>query len=418
MDNVSHSLAGLLLAEATVQLRARLERTEPTARFRSVAAVSSLVAANLPDSDLLYTGVGASRLSYMLQHRGYTHTVALAIVGAVLVWCVGLLAIRWRMRSTRSTEDARWLFGLLLVSTLSHLVLDWTNSYGIHPFWPVDNRWRYGDAVFIVEPWLWVVSIPVLVAATTRRWGQVALSLLLVAGLLLAWRVPFVAKGAAAALTIGAVLSVALVYRLRPGARVAAGILGWIIVTVAMALGAAKARWNMLAALRQIDPRSQTLDVVVTPLPANPLCMSVITVERASEQSGTIYRASTARVSAAPWFVSAARCGSRDVSGSGIGPSPRPSSDAVQWDGEWTGQISQLAMMVRESCTALAAMRFIRAPIWRFLDDSTVVLGDLRFGAATGNGFTDVVVPLRSTDCPRHVPPWIPPREDLVRGTP
>ena len=416
MDNVTHSLAGLLLAEATVQLRARAERAEPRARFRGVAAVSSLVAANLPDSDLLYTGVGASRLSYMLQHRGYTHTVPLAIVGAVLVWGVALLATRCRTQPSWTTNDTRWLFGLLLVSVLSHLALDWTNSYGIHPFWPIDNRWRYGDAVFIVEPWLWAVSIPVLVAATTRRWAQVTLSLLLVAGLLLAWRLPFVAKGAAAALTVGAMLSVALVYALRPGARVAAGILGWIVVTVLMALGAAKARSNMIAAVREIDPRSQILDVVVTPLPANPLCMSIISVEKFGEQPGTIYRASTARVSAAPSLVSAARCGSRDVSGAGIGRSPRASSPGVQWDGEWTAQVSELAMMVRESCTALAAMRFIRVPIWRFLDDSTVVLGDLRFGAATGNGFTDVVVPLRSSDCPPHVPPWIPPRNDLLGG--
>ena len=412
MDNVTHSLAGLLLAEATVQLRGRLEHAEPAAPFRAVAAVSSMIAANLPDADLLYTGIGASRLSYMLQHRGYTHTVMIAIVGAIVVWCVAMLTSRLREQGTPRRRDAGWLLGLLFVSTLSHLVLDWTNSYGLHPFWPLDNRWRYGDAVFIIEPWLWVVSIPVLVAAVTRRWVQVALSLLLVAGLLLGWRVPFVSRGAAAALTIGAAASVAIASALTPRARAAAGVLGWIVVTAVMALGATKARSNMLDALRALDPRAQLLDIVVSPLPANPICMSVITVER----SGPTYRASTARVSAAPSIVSAARCGSRDVSGSGIGSSPRPSSPAVQWDGEWTGQLPELTMLVRGSCTALASMRFIRVPIWRPSGDSTVILGDLRFGAAMGNGFTDVVIRLGSNDCPRRVPPWVPPREDLVAG--
>ena len=57
MDNVTHSLAGLLMAEAAVRLRARRAGAEPSPRFRAVAAISSMVAANLPDADLLYTGV-------------------------------------------------------------------------------------------------------------------------------------------------------------------------------------------------------------------------------------------------------------------------------------------------------------------------------------------------------------------------
>ena len=410
MDNVTHSLAGLLLAEATIQLRARREGTEPTARFRSVAAISSMIAANLPDADLLYTGIGASHLDYMLQHRGYTHTVVLAVAGALLVWSVALLATRLRELESAYRSDVWWLFGLLLVSTLSHLVLDWTNSYGVHPFWPFDNRWRYGDAVFIIEPWLWVVSIPVLVAATRRRWAQATLSLLLLAGLLLAWRVPFVGRGAAAALTLGAGVVALLVYLLRPRGRVTLGVLAWTAITLVMALGAVRARSNVLDVLRKTAPGAQVLDVVVSPLPGNPVCMSVISVER----SGITYRASTARVSAAPSLAAAAGCGTRDVSGSGIGASPRPSSAAVQWDGEWTGQIPELATFVRTNCTALAAMRFIRVPIWRHIADSTVILGDLRFGAATGNGFTDVTVRVGFSGCPRDVPPWTPPRMELL----
>jgi len=410
MDNITHSLAGLLLAESAVRLRARAEHAEPSPRFRAVAAVASLIAANLPDGDLLYTGIGASRLQYMLQHRGYTHTVVLALVGGLLVWCVAMLVWRWQTRRFPEASDARWLLGLLVVSTLSHLVLDWTNSYGVHPFWPFDNRWRYGDAVFIIEPWLWVVSIPTLVAATTRRWARVALSLVLLAGLVLAWRVSFVSKGAAAALSIGAAFFVALAYPLRPPARAVAAVLGWVGVTLTMALGAARARSAMLDALRQIDSRMEILDVVVSPLPANAICMSVITVER----SGEIYRASTARVSATPSLVDAAHCGSRDVSGSGIGLSPRQSTPAVQWEGEWTGRHAELAALVRESCTALAAMRFIRVPIWRSASDSAVRLGDLRYGGASGNGFANVIARAGETECPRRVPPWTPPREDVT----
>src|SRR5687768_10229183 len=134
MDNVTHTLAGLVLAEAAVRLRARTTGTEPSPRFRAFAAISSLLAANLPDFDLLYTGVGGDRLAYMLHHRGHTHTVVIAILGAALLWGAASLVWRWRARAVPPRDDVRWLGGLLVVSALSHLLLDWSNSYGVHPF--------------------------------------------------------------------------------------------------------------------------------------------------------------------------------------------------------------------------------------------------------------------------------------------
>ena len=407
MDNVTHSLAGLVLAEAAVRLRARRTMVEPSPRFRTIALVSSAIAANLPDADLLYSGVGGDRLGYLLQHRGYTHTVAIALVMALCCWVVAHRALG-RRPHVAMRADSRWLCGLLLVSTSSHLVLDWTNSYGVHPFWPVDDRWLYGDSVFIVEPWLWVVSIPALVAASRHRGWRVVLSLVLVAGLALAWGVDLVSRGAALALTFGALLSIALTRVLPPTARVAAGIGGWIVVTLVMAAGARVARERVVESARLVDPRSRLLDVIVSPLPANAVCMSVITVE----ETGGLYRVATARASAAPAISSAARCGHRSTSS--LGPASRPSTAAVAWDGEWSAPGAELARLVTESCVALAAMRFIRAPIWRAMEDSSVLLGDVRYGGGSG-GFTDVRVRRRQASCPRAVPPWIPPRLDLLR---
>src|SRR5215208_3806299 len=230
MDNVTHSLAGLLLAEAAVRLRARRTGAKPSARFRAVAVISSLIAANLPDADLLYTGVGGDRLAYMLHHRGYTHTVVIAILGVALLWGAALLAWRWRAGVAPDREDAHWLLGLLLVSTLSHLGLDWTNSYGVHPFWPFDNRWRYGDAMFIVEPWFWVMAVPTLVAASTSRVARGLLSLVLAIALARVWR---------------------------PGARVAVAVAGWVAVTLVMMAGATVARGAAVRAVRAADPAAE-----------------------------------------------------------------------------------------------------------------------------------------------------------------
>jgi hypothetical protein len=59
-------------------------------------------------------------------------------------------------------------------------------------------------------------------------------------------------------------------------------------------------------------------------------------------------------------------------------------------------------------------MRFIRVPIWHAIADSSVVLGDVRFGGGAGSSFTDVEVPQWSEECRLAVPPWTPPRADLL----
>jgi len=409
MDNVTHSIAGLLLAESMARLRARARSPEPAAHFGAIAAISSMIAANLPDADLFYSGLGGDRLGYMLHHRGHTHTVVIAILGAVLLWAVVTLLWRWRAREWPGRGDARWLLALLLAGTLSHLALDWTNSYGVHPFWPVDDRWRYGDAVFIVEPWLWVVSVPALVAASASRVARVLLSLVLLAGLILAWRVDLVSTGAALALTTGAAVSVGFARWLHADARAVVAIAGWMAVTVVMAMGAARGRGSVVRATRELDPGAELLDVVVSPLPANAVCLLAIAVER----SGATYRVATARVSSVPSALPAAGCGQRATVGSSLGPSSRRSTSAVQWDREWAAPSREVQMLVRESCPALAAMRFIRVPIWSAVGDSTVLLGDVRYGGG-GSGFADVRVPRRSAGCPRGVPPWTPPRADLL----
>jgi hypothetical protein len=119
-------------------------------------------------------------------------------------------------------------------------------------------------------------------------------------------------------------------------------------------------------------------------------------------------------VSVAPWIADATQCAKNAVAASGLGLSPRRSTSAVYWEGEWSAPSEELATLARESCSALAALRFIRAPIWRSLGDSTVEMGDIRYGGGSGSGFTDLLVPRRSTRCREKIPPWTPPRSDLL----
>jgi inner membrane protein len=410
MDNVTHTLAGMLLAESALQLRARRSPPEPSPGLRRTAVIASAVAANLPDGDLLYTGFGGDKLGYLLHHRGHTHTVLMVLLAAGVLWGIVLLALRWRRGSPPSRSDSWWLLALITVSTASHLILDWTNSYGVHPFWPFDNRWFYGDAVFIVEPWLWVVSVPVLVAASTQRVTRILLSLVLLLALGLAWRVDLVASGAAAALTAGAALSVVLARSLGAGHRAALAVAAWAAVTVVMTAASSRAHAAVMGALRNAAPDSRVLDVVVTQLPANPICASIISLEI----EGETYRVTAGRVSNAPSITPASSCPDRGRAGPLFRASPRAATPRVHWDSEWTAPVGELLGLARDSCPAAAALRFIRAPVWRSVDDSTVVLGDVRYGGGSGNGFSDVTLPRRETACPPAVPPWEPPRTDLL----
>jgi inner membrane protein len=426
MDNVTHALAGLALAEAAVQLRRARTGDAPSARFRTVAWLAGAAAANLPDADLLYTAAAGDKIAYLLHHRGHTHTVVGGAVGAALAWVAALAAWRWRARRDAGGPDAggpgagdrRWLLALIVAAVASHLGLDWTNNYGVHPFWPADDAWRYGDTTYIVEPWLWVAAVPPLLFAARRRAARVGLALVLAAGLLLAWTIALVPWGAALALTAGAAAALGAARRLAPAARPAVALGAWVAVELAFAAGTGAARRGVAAAARATDPAARLADVVVTPAPANPLCASALVVEAAGPARAT-YRVTTAWAAAAPALLSADGCrraggGGGDTRGVPMTRSPRAASAAVRWDHTWSAPLAELAALGRDNCQIAALLRFARVPFWVAVDASTLHAGDLRYARGPDLGFADLVVPRHPTACPTAVPSWRPPRGDLL----
>jgi inner membrane protein len=59
-------------------------------------------------------------------------------------------------------------------------------------------------------------------------------------------------------------------------------------------------------------------------------------------------------------------------------------------------------------------MRFIRVP-WLAAVGPDLVLGDLRYDREKGLGFAEVALHDPPGPCPRLVPDWRPPRDDLLR---
>jgi len=74
----------------------------------------------------------------------------------------------WRLRGRKLKDPnlpPRWglLFGFAYLAGLSHILLDYTNNYGVRPFWPFSEKWYSWDIVFIVEPIILILLVSGLV---------------------------------------------------------------------------------------------------------------------------------------------------------------------------------------------------------------------------------------------------------------
>lgn len=430
MDNITHSLAGLLLAGTAVQLRARrLTATGDDRQFAAVAALTGVVGANLPDIDVLWSAVLQSAGVYddllsLLHHRGYTHTLLAALLFIPLLWWLAVWY--WRRQqhdpivsAVQHRADSRTLGGLSAVAILSHVTLDFTNDYGVHPFSPFVNAWAYGDSVFIIEPWLWVATIPMVLRITWRRVTRGVLWTLLALGLTLSWVAPPVSLAAAVVVTMGAVLWMLLARRVPVGSAAILGLVAWVTVTVAFASGTAAVRTavrSTYADSTRAAAGTRLVDVMTSPSPANPLCARVISVETTPDT----YRLTTAWGSAAPSLVSAAWCSAAAQTDTTRGAQTLPmekatrrDSRSVDWQWSWAAPRADLVRLARDNCRVSTWLRFVRAPFWVRGAGDSLRVGDLRYDRdrVSVAAFTFAAHP---DACPRVVPPWTRPRQGIL----
>lgn len=145
MDPVCHTLVGASLGEAGLKRRTAL------------GMATLLLAANMPDIDVAVFATDTMAVSF---RRGWTHGVlALAVLPAVLAGLMLLLDRWWRQRRADPppAADPRGLLLLAYIGTWSHPILDYLNTYGIRLLMPFSERWFYGDALYIVDPWMYLL---------------------------------------------------------------------------------------------------------------------------------------------------------------------------------------------------------------------------------------------------------------------
>ncbi len=129
-----------------------------------------ILGANLPDLDVLAYFAGP--LADLEWRRGWTHGVLALVLLPVLL--TGALMLFARIRRTSRPDGSfpvrpRQLLLLSSIAIVSHPILDTLNTYGVRWLMPFSSQWFYGDVLFILDPWVWLILAGGLVWAWRRR---------------------------------------------------------------------------------------------------------------------------------------------------------------------------------------------------------------------------------------------------------
>ncbi len=198
MEPVTHILTGACLARTGLNRRA------------AYTTAAMAIAAEFPDIDTLWGIRGP--ISSFQHHRGITHTLLGLPFEAALLLALFYAFHRWRARHLpakirKTPAPTRWpiLYAFILLALLSHLLLDFTNNYGIRPFFPFNPHWYAASIVFIVDPLLLLfllagLLLPSLFALISQEvgarrpsfrgagWARAALAAVLLLWLVRTWQ--------------------------------------------------------------------------------------------------------------------------------------------------------------------------------------------------------------------------------------
>lgn len=153
MEPVTHFLTGACIGRAGLN------------RKSAYVTLAAVFAAEAADLDVLWAIAGP--VEGLKHHRGITHTfIAVPVVAAIVTGAVWLFH-RWRKRRPAHPKAPplrwAWVYCAAFIAALSHILLDWTNNYGVRPFFPFNPRWYAGSFVFIAEPVLWLLLLSAIV---------------------------------------------------------------------------------------------------------------------------------------------------------------------------------------------------------------------------------------------------------------
>ena len=159
MDTLTHALTGALLARATARLPAsapgRAREGLPAGQRMAVCTI----AAAFPDID--FVANLASPLTYLLNHRGITHSLLV-----LPLWALLLAWIAWLVY--RHPRGWKAYYGVAAMGVFAHIAGDLITSFGPMIFAPFSDRRFAWGTTFIVD--LWFSGIILAGLALSAAW--------------------------------------------------------------------------------------------------------------------------------------------------------------------------------------------------------------------------------------------------------
>lgn len=162
MDNLTHTLTGIAISQAGLNRKTRF------------ATLTLILTANAPDIDVIAGLKGG--ITYLKYHRGITHSLPGICVLAVLIWALVSWLGKKASPKPHLTINDRWLLLAAFLGTASHLLLDFTNGYGVRPLLPFSGKWFAWDIMPIIDPVLLAIlfvglAIPWLLRVVSEEVG-------------------------------------------------------------------------------------------------------------------------------------------------------------------------------------------------------------------------------------------------------
>lgn len=404
MDNITHSLIGYTLAKCS---------SEKDPAFRNAAIATAIIGNNIPDLDSLFPFfMGYGNLGYLLYHRGFSHSVLFSIPLGLLAGFLGIRLFHVKLSQTRK------LYLLGIFSVLLHIASDFTNNYGIHPFSPFLNTWLYGDSIFIVEPLIWLICLPLVYQSTQKNWLKIGVILLDNLLLALVWTRYFTPWPVALFLTVWGVAWAAWSYvsTIRPKgtdsrrALQAAGAVA--LVVFIFFIGSHQAKHSLHTQF------GEATEVSLTPAPSNPFCWSfILTSLENPKTEKAAYVVRLGVLSLLPTWISPVHChfGSSQDRSSILNPMTERAAGAdLFWIGEYRKPWKEFESLYQSSCAFRDFLKFSRVPFWT-QENGSWLAGDLRYQRGNSDsGFARIPVSPDQPCGPSHTS-WTPPLQPLLK---
>jgi len=254
-----------------------------------------VLAANAPDVDIVAQAFGS--YTALAWRRGLTHGVPALFVLPFLVTGVVLAVdhfIRRRLRPGAPPASWRRVLPLAFLGVWSHPALDWLNTYGMRWWMPTSGEWSYGDSLFIVDPWLWLLlGGPLAVLHSNGRLRAAFWCLLAGTLSLLVLGTGLAPPGAQAVWVAGVLGWTGLRWRLGPEPELAAGqrVARWTLgaataYVVCMVVGTGLSREAVRAEAGALGV-APVQEIMVGPVPANPFRGEVVLRLQGEYRTGT-----------------------------------------------------------------------------------------------------------------------------------